>query len=127
MAVKMAHKELIRAMELRFDFQSARNVLAEVLKTSGVGEKPDYEKADLAKVAGAIKADLPMCDRVIEEILSFGDESPKEEEKAVALEQEDEAAPAQEQQKKAPDKEQKKAPDKEQKKESKKDKKKQPR
>ncbi len=74
MAQTMSHDDLIKAFELRYDFLSARNVLAEVMASAGVEEKQAYEKADLAKVADKLEAEYPGTGRIVEALTSFGEE-----------------------------------------------------
>lgn len=52
----LSHKDVVAAFEARYDHQSARNVLAEALKSTGLGEKDAYPAGDIKKVTEALAA-----------------------------------------------------------------------
>jgi hypothetical protein len=70
MADKMLHAELLAAFELRFDFQSSRNVLAELLTLSEVGERADYDKAAVEALATVLVANYTNTDRLLNALTS---------------------------------------------------------
>ncbi len=52
----VSHAAVITAFQTRYDYQSARNVLAAALKDSGLGEKDKYDAGDLTKIGEALSA-----------------------------------------------------------------------
>ena len=46
----VSHDALLDAFRSRYDFQAARTVLADALKTSGLGQKDSYSDADVATI-----------------------------------------------------------------------------
>ena len=48
------YQHVLASLETRFDFQSARTVAADVLKTTGVAEADSYKPAELQKIADAL-------------------------------------------------------------------------
>ncbi len=54
MAGGRTHADVLAILETRFDYLSARNVLSDALKISGVEQQASYEAADLETVAGAL-------------------------------------------------------------------------
>lgn len=54
----ISHQNLIKALEQRYDFLSARAMVGSLLDGAGVENKAEYDAADVAKLAAA-------CDSVI--------------------------------------------------------------
>jgi len=70
MPEKMSHAVLVQAMERRFDFQSARNILGAVLHELDLGEKPEYEQTEIERIGSSLRASYG-ADRVVQALQSF--------------------------------------------------------
>ena len=71
-----SHAALVKAFEARYDFQSARNVLAAILKESGMGEKDAYSAGDVKKVVSCLTASGEGFSEVVTNALAAGDSPP---------------------------------------------------
>ena len=78
MAGGRTHADVLAIFETRFDYLSARNVLADALKLSGVEPKDSYEVADLEAVIGALSGLATATEGLAERLLA-ADEPPAEE------------------------------------------------
>jgi len=93
MAGGRTHTDVLAIFETRFDYLSARNVLADALKVAGVEQKDSYEVADLEALLGALSGLATATEGLAERLLA-ADEAPAEE--APAEEAPAEEAPAKE-------------------------------
>jgi len=57
MADKLSHASLLQILEWKMDHLTARNVVAVALRESELGEKPEYEKAELDRLLPVLKAE----------------------------------------------------------------------
>ena len=60
---RVGKQALIVALERRFDFQSARNVLKRALKETGLGD--DYSAAELGTLSTALEAEADRMEGVV--------------------------------------------------------------
>ena len=62
---RVGKQALIAALEGRFDFQSARNVLKRALKDTGLGDQSDYSTDDLTALGAAISDEAGRMEGVV--------------------------------------------------------------
>jgi hypothetical protein len=75
-AVSMSHKiakdAVVKLLEGRYDFQSARNVLAHALKEAGVEDKSEYSSEELDSLCGEIEKFATHVSELVEKLNALG-------------------------------------------------------
>lgn len=77
MPEKMSHASLVQAMERRFDYQSARNILMATLQELELGEKPEYEQAEVTRIAEFLMPVYIGADKVAAAIKEYFEPEPE--------------------------------------------------
>jgi len=80
MAAGRTQNEVLSIFETRFDYLSARNILADCVKAAGLEPKDPFEAADLAAIAGVLPQFASSTEGVAEALTAA--DAPAEEPKA---------------------------------------------